>query len=229
MLYPLLRFLGRWLARAAFGVCGGIRAEGREHVPATGGVLFTPNHISDSDPLAVFWACPRPAWFMAKEELFSIPALGPFIRLFRAFPVKRDSADRTALRRAEEILGAGECLVVFPEGRISETGAIQPIQPGVALIALRTGVPVVPVAVRGTNRVLPYGRLLPRRGGRVTVTFGTPLSFADLKGKRGATATAAERIAAAIAALLGVEPPPIAGQASPASPPTAGEEPEAKG
>jgi len=218
MLFRIFRFLGRGAVWLAFALFGGIRVEGQEHVPQSKGVLITPNHISDSDALAMFLACPRPTWFMAKEELFSIPVLGSFIRFWRAFPVKRDTADRAAIRRAEEVLKSGDCLVVFPEGRLSETGSLQPIQPGVALIALRAGVPVVPVAIRGTNRVLPYGKLIPRWGGRVTVTFGDPIAFDDLKGpatQRGAVDRAAGRIAKSIADLLGVEMPPIAGKESP--------------
>ena len=100
MLYRLTWPVMKLFMRAIFALTGGFRRHGRENVPPKGGVLLCPNHISDADPPAVAIALPRNAWFMAKEEIFSIPILGALVRHFRGFPVKRNSADRTALRRA---------------------------------------------------------------------------------------------------------------------------------
>src|SRR5262249_27243299 len=91
------------------------------------------------------------------------------------------TADRAALRVAEEVLRAGHALVIFPEGAVSETGRMQPLKHGLALVALRAQVPVVPVGVIGTQRLLPYGANLPRFARQpVRVRFGQPLSFNDL-------------------------------------------------
>lgn len=205
MLYNLLYPVMVRCIRAIFAVLGGFKRRGVENVPKTGGVLLCPNHISDADPPAVAVALPRPAWFMAKEELFSVPVLGALLRFWHGFPVKRDSADRTALRRAEELLKAGEAVVIFPEGGGNEEGTLQPLHPGALLIALRTRVPVVPVAVRNTNRVWPYGAPLPRRnsgGSPVQVTFGEPLDLSDLYGKKGAVEAATARLTETLARML---------------------------
>lgn len=208
MLYPLTWPLMKLFMRACFAFLGGFRRSGVENVARTGGVLICPNHISDADPAAVALALPRNAYFMAKEELFSLPILGVLIRHFHGFPVKRDSADRAALRRAEELLKAGEAVVIFPEGGGNETGTLQPLHPGALMIALRAKVPVVPVAVVNTNQVWVYGEPRPRRAGvPVVVTFGEPIDLSDLQGTRGAVETATRRLTERLATMLGQPTP----------------------
>lgn len=144
--------------------------------------MLAPNHIADLDPPAIMLSACRPLWFMAKKELFEMPVLGPFIGFAQAFPVERGGADRVALKRAETLLKAGQGVVVFPEGRLSENGELQPLLPGVAMLALRANVPVVPVGICGTNAILPYGRSTPRPTlAPVGVHFGAPLDFSDLQ------------------------------------------------
>lgn len=188
-----------------FTLLGGIRTEGRRHIPRRGTALLASNHISDADPPAISVATPRGPYFMAMEELFKIPILGRVVRALRAFPVKRGTADRAALRRAEQVLRDGEMLVVFPEGRESETGELIEFQPGVTLLALRTGAPVIPLHLSGTNGVMPYGASRPRRSPRpVVIRFGPAVHLDDLRDhpdRRQALAEGTERIRAAIAAL----------------------------
>lgn len=202
ILFPLLRLLLRLLGR--------LKSSGEENVPPRGGVLLCPNHLSDSDPPTLFVTTPRRAWFVGKRELFEIPVLGWFFSHFHAFPIERDSADRAALRRIEAHLRAGEAVVVFPEGRLSETGTLQRVQPGAALLALRTGTPIVPVGLENTNGVLPYGDLIPRFSPRpVTVTFGPPLrpqAFAHLP-RRAAVAAMTEALGRELARLTDQPPP----------------------
>ena len=188
LLYPLVFTLLRLLMR----VLGRLQSFGEENVPATGGFLLCPNHISDCDPPAVFVSTPRRAWFVGKSELFEIPVLGWFFSHFQGFPIKRDSADRDALRRIEALLRAGQPVVLFPEGRLSETGTLQKLQPGAALLSLRTGVPIVPVGITGTSGIVPYGKLRPRFSPRpVRVAYGLPIypqAYAALPRREAITA-----------------------------------------
>jgi 1-acyl-sn-glycerol-3-phosphate acyltransferase len=173
-----------WVAlHIAYFIYGGIRFEGRDNVPRRGGVLIAPNHISDADPTAIALALPRACWYMAKEELFNMRVLGTLIRWLRGFPVKRYTADRAALRRAEELLKQGWAVVIFPEGKISETGILQPILPGALLAAQRADVPIVPTIIEGADRLIPYGETKPRRVARpIVVRFGKPVTVAELTG-----------------------------------------------
>jgi 1-acyl-sn-glycerol-3-phosphate acyltransferase len=222
MLYRITWPFMKLFMRIVFAVLGGFQRRGTENVPRTGGVLLCPNHVCDADPPAVAVALPRDAWFMAKEEIFAIPILGPLARLWHGFPVKRNTADRAALRRAEELLRAGEAVVIFPEGGGNPEGTLQPLNPGALMVALRADVPVIPVALVNTNRVWPYGEIFPRRAGvPVSVTFGAPLDLSDLKGTRGAVEIATRRLAETLAAMLG-QPvpegkPPIRDEARPAT------------
>ena len=211
LLYPLVFTLLRLLLR----VLGRIRSSGESNVPPSGGVLFCPNHISDADPPAIFVTTPRRAWFVGKSELFEIPVLGWFFAHFQGFPIKRDSADRAALRRIEALLKSGQPVVLFPEGRLSEDGTLQRVQPGAALLALRTGVPIVPVGIQNTNLVVPYGDLLPRFSPRsVQVTYGSPIfpqSYSSLPRPKAIAALTAH-LAAALAELTGQPPPSVSAE-----------------
>ena len=170
--YPLVFVVLRLLMR----VLGRLQSSGEANVPAHGGVLYCPNHISDADPVAIFVTTPRRTWFVGKSELFEIPVLGWFFAHFQGFPIKRDSADRAALRRIGTLLKAGEPVVLFPEGRLSETGLLGRIQPGAALLSLRAGLPIVPVGLQNTNGIVPYGKIRPRISPRVVqVAFGPPI------------------------------------------------------
>jgi len=200
LLYPLVFVLLRLMMR----VLGRLQSTGEENVPATGGILFCPNHISDCDPPAIFVSTPRRAWFVGKSELFELPVLGWLFAHFQGFPIKRDSADRDALRRIEALLRAGQPVVLFPEGRLSETGTLQKLQPGAALLSLRTGVPIVPVSIVNTNGVVPYGKLRPRFSPRpVRVAYGPPIhpqNYAALP-RREAIAAMMQALEAALAGL----------------------------
>jgi len=156
----------------------GIRRVGVGNVPATGGLLIVANHISDFDPIALQYACPRPIHFMAKQELFEMRGVGAVIRFFQAFPIRRGEPDKGALRYAIDLLKAGECVGIFPEGRLSETGELLPLAPGVALVARSAGVPVLPCRLRGTNGFMPYGKVVPQSSpDAIEVEFGMPRTF----------------------------------------------------
>lgn len=204
-----------WFARRVvklmFRFCGGLEVEGRENVPREGSVLLCANHISDCDPLAVLVILPRDDFaVLAKEELFRIPILGPVIRSFGAFPIVRDSADRSALKQGQEVLEAHRALVIFPEGRLSENGCLQKLLPGAAMLALKTSAPIVPVGLIGTDRVLPYGKVIPRPAGRpVRVRYGNPIQMREFAGfsRKEARAALTLRLENELASLTGQPAP----------------------
>jgi 1-acyl-sn-glycerol-3-phosphate acyltransferase len=152
-------------------------------VPATGPVLIVSNHVSVLDPPLVGGSAPRPLFFMAKEELFRIPLFGRLIRGLNARPVRRDGSDMRALKAALGLLQEGRAILVFPEGTRGEEGRpLREGKPGVGMLAVLSGAPVVPVYVSGSGTALPRGRALPRPT-KVRVTFGPPLIF-KTEGKR---------------------------------------------
>lgn len=153
-----------------------LHAEGMEHVPATGPVIIVCNHLHMMDILAVSVPCKRQEHFMAKAELFKIPIFNTFIRLLGAFPVRRGESDRDSLRTALDVLAAGQVLVMFPEGHRSDTHTLQRGLTGVALIAMRSGAPIVPVGIAGTERAFKGLRVGPWAP-RVRVVYGEPFTL----------------------------------------------------
>ena len=149
-----------------------------QNMPETGGFILAGNHVSYLDP-AILWAgVPRETHFVAKQELFEMPVVGWGLPRVWALPINRGTADRVAIQRATDLLLQGEPVGIFPEGTRQVPGAAteQPSEghAGVAFIALRAGVPVVPVGIAGTERALPKGARLPRFP-RVTVRYGEPV------------------------------------------------------
>lgn len=178
----LLRFwlpVGRPIIKLVLWLLGPLRVRGGYRVPKTGGVLVVSNHISDLDPIVVQSACLRPLHFMAKIDLFAIPVIGRLQRAFGAFPVNRGAPDRAALRLAASLLRDGEGVGIFPEGQLAEDGNLQPIKPGVALIIKQApGASVICCGLRGTNRIVPYGKKIPRPAfGGVELVWGEPRTF----------------------------------------------------
>lgn len=156
--YPVLNLAMRLL----FLLLGPVQSHGRGRVPRRGGLLILSNHLADVDPIVIQLGCPRMIHFMAKSELFDIPVLRTLIKWYHAFPVKRGEPDRGAIKHAIELVSAGEAVCIFPEGQLSETGELQPLLPGAALIVRKAGVPVVCCGLQNTNKVMPYRRLFPR-------------------------------------------------------------------
>lgn len=186
--------------------------EGLEHVPMTGPVLVVANHLHNADPVLLSVAFPRPLHFMAKRELFAVPIVAPIIRAVGAFPIDRGKADRAALRRAEQTLGQGIAVGMFPEGTRSATGSLRRAYPGAALLALRSGVPVLPAVIVGSERLPGNGarsrsRPVARDRGAlrsgVRIRFGRPVVLArnDADGRAGVEG-ATERMMVELAHLL---------------------------
>ena len=137
-----------------------VRVTGLEHLPASGPVLIAGNHTGFLDGPVVFVLLPRPSAFLVKSELYD-SAFRRVLEFAHQIPVRRGTPDRTALRRALDVLRAGGVLGVFPEGTRGE-GRLESVQHGIGYLALRAGCPVVPVVCVGTAEALPKGRRLPR-------------------------------------------------------------------
>ncbi len=166
--------LGRLLSKIFLPTFGSMTVEGRENVPRTGPIIIAANHQSDADPAVIVYAVNRPVWFMAKRGLFAGPIASYFLRSVHVFPVDRDGRDFDALHWAQDRLDDGCALLVFPEGTRSPGHLTTPAD-GLAYIALRTGVPIVPVAITGTEHI-PMLRI-PFHFRKLKVVIGEPFSF----------------------------------------------------
>ncbi len=199
------------VARIGSRLVADVDVQGLDHIPRRGAVILAVNHISNADPVVVgAWITDalkrRRIHWLGKRELFAWPVVGWLAAHGGIHPVDRDSADIEAFRLATKILDNGYVLLVFPEGTRSPTGELQEAKDGVAMLALRTGAPVVPIGVNNTDAVWRKGRKLPlpfpRR--RITVRVGIPFRVQDVipadvgrrESKRLATTVIMGRIAA---------------------------------
>ena len=155
---------------------------GTENMPSEGGVILAANHLSNWDPPFLGTFILRPVSYMAKKELFDIPVFSRCIVHLHAFPVKRGAADRGAIKAALTALGQGRCVGLFPEGTRSRDGDVHKAEAGVALLAAKSGVPVVPAAITGTNRIFSRGSFFPN----LYVSYGEPLFFEGRANDRAA-------------------------------------------
>ena len=184
---------------------GPVRVQGSQHLPPRGGALLAANHVSSLDPvvlLVVAHRCGRKVRFLGVQEVHDHPLAGPFIRAGRHIPVRQGAPSRAPLQAAERALRAGELVLVYPEGTVPEQGVDVAAKGGVGLIALRAGVPVVPVRSRGLER----GRTRTWRPWRrlpASVTLGAPLDLPEVGHLRGGARYAAigDAVLAAIRAL----------------------------
>ncbi len=146
MLYNLAKFICSLVILLLFKV----EVKGMENFPKDGPVIVYSNHKSMWDPILIGCVLKRPVFFMAKQELFENPLFGLLLRGINAFPVKREIADRKAIRKGLKILSEGKVLGIFPEGKRSKTGELLEPEPGIALMAIKSGnAKLVPVAIKG--------------------------------------------------------------------------------
>ena len=178
------------LVRPIYSLLYPVQVEGAENVPAEGGCLLCANHLSNRDPIYIAIRAPRRIHFMAKIELFRFWPVSWFVRSLGGFPVDRGHSDLNAVRTSLAILKEGHGLGVFPQGTRSPDNTPTPMLDGVSMIALRSGVPVIPAYIGGPYRLFH----------RMQVSFGPPVSFEGL-GRRVDSATldqATRRIEAAV-------------------------------
>ncbi|MBA7642767.1 1-acyl-sn-glycerol-3-phosphate acyltransferase [subsurface metagenome] len=171
----------RLMARIILLLATRWQVKGKENIPGKGPLLIVANHLNLADPPLVAVSLTRKAIFMAKEEVFRSRFSSYFISSFGAFPVHRGQLDRKALRQAERVLADGLALVMFPEATRSKNAQLQPAFPGSALIALRSGAPILPVGITGTEKM--KGPFWMFRRPRVTVNIGHPFHLPSVNGK----------------------------------------------
>jgi 1-acyl-sn-glycerol-3-phosphate acyltransferase len=152
-----------------------VRMVHRDRLPATGGYVLAPSHRSMMDIPFTAWLSRRPLRYMGKASLFRIPVAGSFFRSLGGFGVARDGTDRKALRDAMAMLQAGEVLLVYPEGTRQSGPTIAALQPGAAYLALRAGVPIVPVGLAGTEEIMRGHPGKFPRFQRVVMVVGEPI------------------------------------------------------
>jgi 1-acyl-sn-glycerol-3-phosphate acyltransferase len=171
-----------WLSRAVlepfFLLYFRLSRTGSEHIPREGGVIIAANHRSFLDPFVIGTLVRRPVYFVAKTELFRRPVQAWWLSSLGAFPVERGHGDRDAMDTARRILERGDCVVIFPEGTRTRPGALGNAKRGVGRLALETGVPIVPVAVIGTEDVRKGWRIRPRK---VRLRVGAAMQFARVE------------------------------------------------
>jgi 1-acyl-sn-glycerol-3-phosphate acyltransferase len=164
---------------------------GAEHVPETGGAILASNHLSILDSVFLPFMLKRPVTFTAKSEYFTSrhPAMrlmGRYLRATGQLPVDRDGARaaQATLEAALALLQQGQLFGIYPEGTRSPDGRLYRGRPGVGWLAMHSGLPVIPVAMFGTDRVLPPGHSVPRLG-KVRIKIGKPLTFNTEPGPDG--------------------------------------------
>lgn len=160
----------RAVARFLFAILLNVRVLGRKNLPAKGPFIIASNHLSWTDVPLIPAYLPYKVVSMAKEEAFH-GNVGWLVRFMGAFPVKRGEGDRQSIRAADEQLKKGKVFFIFPEGTRSKTHTMAKGHAGLGMIALRSGVPVVPVAIWGSEHVLKKFRP------RVTIAFGPPITL----------------------------------------------------
>ena len=176
-----LRFLIKWIGFTVLVKLD--QVEGLENIPQNGPAILMINHIAFVDPIAVLHVAPRNIVPMAKVEVYKIPVIGIFPRLWQVIPVRREEVDRRAIQMALEVLRAGEIILVAPEGTRGQ--ALQVGKEGVAYLASRSGAPVIPVAITDTVGfpTLPFNKRW--RGPGAKIRFGKPFRFTKTRKRPG--------------------------------------------
>lgn len=188
--------------RLAYRLLLRLEMEGVEYMPAEGPAIIAINHLSFLDPVLLSSVPQRKVISMSKAENLRNPILGPLLSAFDAFPVNRGKADRRALSTSLQVLEAGGLLLLAPEGTRSSDGQLQAGYDGLALVAVKSGVPIVPVGLSGTNQFKRNLKRLKRT--RVRMVFGRPfwLQAAGRRPDRDELSAMTREVMYQIAALL---------------------------
>ncbi len=178
---------------------------GVEHIPQGQGCVLVSNHVHIIDPPLLAASSPgRRLRTMAKQELFSLPLIGWIFTAYGAYSVKRNGRDLKALRESLRLISTGEAILLFAEGTRSGGGPLQVAHGGAALIALKSGKPVIPVSIRGSNVKFPhvFFQWIVRRRPHIVVRFGAPVNLQGIEANSAGVEKATDQIMYAIADLL---------------------------
>lgn len=157
-----------------FKIFGRVHVVGGEKVPRSGAFVLAPVHRSNVDFALSSLVTRRPMRYMGKDNIWKSRLLGRFVSMLGAFPVHRGSADRDALRACTDIVSGGSPLVMFPEGTRQRGPLVQELFDGTAYVAAKTGVPIVPLGIGGSEAMMPKGAKLPRLS-RLVLVVGDPI------------------------------------------------------
>jgi 1-acyl-sn-glycerol-3-phosphate acyltransferase len=186
---------------AVVGICRlywRVTYEGLDNLPSTGAYVVAPVHRSFIDFGLIAGMTRRRLRYMGKDSLWKYDLPGRLWSALGAFPVHRGAADREALRRCIEVIEGGEPLVLFPEGTRRRGPVVEELFEGPAYVAARTGVPVVPVGIGGSERALPKGKRLPRLA-KVHVIVGAPIDPPPVpEGRRSASRSALRELSSGL-------------------------------
>ena len=198
---------GRFWGRVALRLAGTrLQVFGQEHLPQGQAVIFMANHQSQFDVLALFAGIPGQFRWLAKAELFRIPLFGLAMRRSGYIPVNRENRREAmqSMNAAARRIASGTSVVVFPEGTRSDDGHLLPLKKGGFLLAIHSQVPIVPIAIHNTGRLLPKGsRTL--RGGNIQVEILPPIPTAGLRNSASEELTTQVRQALESALIRGVD------------------------
>jgi 1-acyl-sn-glycerol-3-phosphate acyltransferase len=184
----------QWFFSTILASTFGLRATGRENIPPRGAAMLVSNHLSHLDVLVLGILLDRPLNYVARSTLFFFP-LGPFIRSCGAFPIQRDGIGAQGLKETLRRLKRGGIVTLFPEGTRTTDGELGELKPGIALLAAKAGVPILPAAIAGTFEAWPRSSPFPAPH-PIHVHFGRPITPEQVKslGPEALTTLIRERI-----------------------------------
>lgn len=175
----------RWLAKKYFQCFYRLKVYGLGHIPP-GGAIIAANHASFFDPPIVAISSPREIHFLARETLFKNFLFGSLIRTLNAHPVKGGASDAHLFRMVGHLLQEGKKVLLFPEGSRATEDKIETLKPGVAFLAIKYEVPIIPTYISGTFSIFNRFRKWPKPFGCISCTFGSPLSHTHYSNDRKA-------------------------------------------
>ncbi len=193
--------LGYSLSKAIAKTFFSYRVFGAENMIEEGPCIIAANHCSYLDPPLVGVAFRRGIHYLARKSLLDVPVLGPILPELNVIPVDQKNADRSALMGAIRVVRNGGAVLIFPEGTRSLDGQLQEAQPGIGMIAAKSGAPIVPVAIRGSFEILPRGAMIPKSG-QISLSIGAPLQMRSVSETRD-YGKASAQVVKEISRLLG--------------------------
>lgn len=173
----------RFLWGLFFNYYTGYQVEGKENIPTKGPLIVVSNHVSNLDIFAVGYAFKPYVTYPGKKEAFEDPKYGIYLRAMGGFPLDRDEVDTHAAKILFELMREGRIVGIMPEGTRSLDGKIHPFKPGFVKLAIKTGAPILPIAIVGTDKVLPKWRWIPQRS-RITLIIGKPIDLSKYHSKK---------------------------------------------